>query len=111
MATLDDPESPDEKRASMARALAAGGFDDVLLLRRETAQSVLTERRRELLHHLRENDPDSVRALARELDRDKASVSRDLQVLAEYDVVEYDGEGVGKSPRLKHETVVVEPIV
>lgn len=111
MATLDDPDTPDQKRAAMARALASAGLGDVLQLRRETAQTALTEKRREILRHLRDDRPDSVRALARELDRDKAAVSRDLQVLTEYDVVAFDTDGVGNAPRLKHDTVVVEPIV
>lgn len=111
MSTLDELETPNEKRAAMARALATGGFDDVLVLRQSTAGEVLTEKRRELLEYLRDHEPESVRAAARALDRDKGVVSRDLALLAEHDVVTYRRDGVGKAPRLKRETVVVEPVV
>ena len=57
-----------------------------------------------------ENDYDSVRALARALDRDKGHVSRDLGVLSEHAIVIYETDGRSKSPRLTQEHLVVEPI-
>lgn len=100
-----------EKRMRFSRILAGAGYPDVLTLSRESGMEVLTEPRVEILDTLREDDPPSVRALAERLGRDKAAVSRDLKVLAEHDVVEYLTDGRAKAPRLKHETVIVEPIV
>lgn len=100
-----------EKRAGIARALAKEGFEDVYVLDRESAERVLTTNRTELLDRLREADIESVRGLARALDRDKGSVSRDLTVLASHDLVEFREEGTRKIPAVKHETVIVEPVV
>lgn len=100
-----------EKRAKIARALAKEGFEDVYVLDRESAERVLTAKRTELLDRLREGEIESVRGLARELDRDKGSVSRDLAVLASHDLVAFRENDTRKIPVLKHETVIVEPVV
>jgi predicted transcriptional regulator len=100
-----------EKRADIARALATAGFEDVYVLDRESAEQVLTAKRTELLDRLREEDAESVRDLARTLDRDKGSVSRDLDTLARHDLVTFRERGTRKIPTVKHETVIVEPLV
>lgn len=112
------PTRPDErarKRRLLSRALAGGplaraGYTDTLVLSRESAREVLTPSRIELLDRLRAGPVDSVRALAAELGRDKAGVSRDLKRLAELDVVQYEHAGRAKRPQLKHDTVLVEPV-
>lgn len=100
-----------EKRARIARALAKEGFEDVYVLDRESAEHVLTAKRTELLDRVREAEIESVRSLARELDRDKGSVSRDLEILARHDLVAFREDGTRKIPVVKHETVLVEPVV
>lgn len=100
-----------DKVTRMAMALADHGFDDVVVLRRAVGAKLLTEKRRELIDHLKENDPESVRALARALDRDKSGVSRDLALLAEHQVVEFEEVGAAKAPRLATNNVVIEPLV
>lgn len=72
---------------------------------------MLTEKRNELLDRLREGEVKSVRDLARQLERDKSSVSRDLSLLAQHDLIEYQHDGSRKIPSIKHETVIIEPIV
>lgn len=103
-------EDATSRRAAMARALASGGFEDVHVVDRGTAATLLTEKRRELIDRIAEGDVDSVRGLAADLDRDVGAVSRDLDRLFEHDVIEYDTEGQRKIPRLKHDLVVAEPI-
>ncbi|WP_254545598.1 winged helix-turn-helix domain-containing protein [Halomarina pelagica] len=98
-------------RSSFSEALTQHGFPDTLVLARERAESVFHERRLEILDYLKEHEPRSVRALADELGYDKGVVSRDLRKLASIDVVEYVEEGRAKAPRLKHDHVVVEPVV
>lgn len=109
--TDDGADGRIEERMRLSRVLSSAGYPDVLTLSRESGRAVLTEPRMEILDALREDDPPSVRALAGRLGRDKAVVSRDLKVLAGHDVVEYESNGRAKAPRLKHETVVIEPVV
>jgi DNA-binding transcriptional ArsR family regulator len=97
--------------ASRRPALARGGHTDVLVLPREDAADLVTDRRLAILDHLREHDPDSVSALADALGYDVGDVSRDLDVLGRYDVTERVTKGRRKVPRLKHDHVVLEPLV
>ncbi len=103
------------RQDEFASDLNAQGYTDVLVLRRENGRDVLTESRLALVGYLERHGDgvDSVSDLARKLDRDKGAVSKDLRRLAELDVVEYEGEGDGeaKRPVLKHDHVVVEPVV
>lgn len=100
-----------EIRAKMARALAKAGMEGVNVITQRTAEQVLTQRRREILRTIRDEQPESVRALARTLDRDKGAVSRDLATLCEAGVVTYEPNGRAKRPVLAQEHLVVEPIV
>ncbi|CQH65269.1 HTH domain protein (plasmid) [Halobacterium hubeiense] len=100
-----------EFRAAFSETLTKHGYPDTLVLARERAEEVFHDRRLEILDHLNEHNPDSVRALAQELDYDKGVVSRDLQELAQIDVIEYKETGRSKAPRLKHAHVVIEPVV
>lgn len=119
--SIPDPEAFDDEsndapprlelRSAVSGALARGGFDDVLVLARERAADVFHERRLAILDHLREHDPASIRGLAADLGYDKGVVSRDCQRLAAIDVVEYEETGTSKAPRLKHDHVLVEPVV
>lgn len=106
-----DVDDPVRKRMEFSRALVREGYDDVLTLSRESAGELLAPGRLEIIDRLREGSVESVRALADELDRDKAGVSRDLKLLAEHDVIAYENHGRAKIPTLEHETVVVEPVV
>lgn len=112
------PEAIDERileQEEFASDLNEQGYADVLVLRRENGRDVLTESRLELVSHLERygDEIESVSDLARRLDRDKGAVSKDLRLLADLGVVEYVGEGDGeaKRPVLKHEHVVIEPVV
>lgn len=100
-----------EFRAAFSETLAQHGFPDTLVLARERAADVFHDRRLEILAHLKEQEPASVRALAEQLGYDKGVVSRDLQKLARIDVIEYEDAGRSKAPRLKHEHVVIEPVI
>jgi len=86
-------------------------MEGVQVLSLETAQEVLTPKRYEIVDLLSREDVDSVRGLARRLDRDKAQVSRDLGVLAEHSIITYDTDGRSKRPRLVQEHIVIEPLV
>jgi len=118
----DTGDGPDDRIAErilrqdeFAGDLNAQGYTDVLVLRRENGRDVLTESRLELVGYLERHgdEVESVRDLACRLDRDKGAVSKDIRRLAELDIVEYEGDGDGeaKRPVLKHEHVVIEPVV
>jgi DNA-binding transcriptional ArsR family regulator len=98
-------------RASFSETLTQHGFPDTLVLARERADTLFTDRRLRIIDYLDENKPKSVRALARGLGEDKGVISRDLDQLAQIDVIEYVEDGRAKAPRLKHNHVVVEPVV
>lgn len=100
-----------EARSELARALARGGMEDVQILSLEEAKEVNTPKRREIIEALSKGEYESVRALARELDRDKGQVSRDLALLAEHGIVTFDTDGRAKSPRLAQQRLLFEPIV
>lgn len=100
-----------EHRAEMARALARGGMEGVHVITLEQADEILTPRRQELIEVLDHAEYESVRSLARDLERDKGQVSRDLSLLAEHGVVTFDIDGRSKRPRLAQEHVVIEPVV
>ena len=107
-ATAIDQTNP---RTEYLQWLAESAHTDALTLRRETAEQVLTEKRVELIDHLTTAEVSSVRELARRLDRDVSIVSRDLDILFEAGVVDYEDNGRAKRPVLAHDTVLVEPIV
>lgn len=101
----------DDTHVEYLQWLAESGPDDALTLRRETAERVLTEKRMELVAAVAEGDVESVRDLARRLDRDVSIVSRDLDVLFEAAVIDYERDGRAKRPVLAHENVLVDPVV
>lgn len=101
----------DSRKSEYAKRLVRAGYEDFLVLERDTADRVLTERRLEVVDAIRESPPESITALADRLDRDVAAVHRDLDVLVEFDVVDYETDGARKRPILKHRHVFVEPIV
>ena len=100
-----------EFRAAFSETLAQHGFPDTLVLARDRAEDVFSDRRLEIVAYLKDDSPRSVRALADSLGYDKGVVSRDLQKLAELDVIEYEESGRAKAPRLKHRHVAIEPVV
>ena len=115
MATTSIPQISEEerveRRSKLARTLARGGMDDVQILSLDEAEEVLTPMRRQIIEALSKERYESVRALARGLDRDKGQVSRDLATLAEHGVVTFETDGRSKSPRLAQERILFERVV
>jgi len=106
--TESNTESAD---AEYIQNLMTGGFGDGLLLDLDAAARVLTDKRRELLERIDEGEVESVRRLADNLGRDKAAARRDLDLLFEHDLIEYEQDGPRKVPTAKHETVLVKRIL
>lgn len=94
------------------RRLEQAGIADATLLRRETAERVLTEKRIELLREIAgDEEVTSMRDLARRVDRDISRVSKDLDILSKANIIEYEQKGRSKRPVLQTSNVFVEPII
>ncbi len=87
------------------------GYDDVLYTDADAARRILTEKRIEIIETLAEEEVESIRDLARRLDRHVSTVKADLDVLSEEQVIEYEQQGTRKVPLLKHPNVIVKPIL
>lgn len=70
-------------------------------------RALLTDRRVELLRSIMTEQPDSIRQLADRVDRDVKTVHDDLQVLAEYDIVQFEQAGQAKRPFVPYDTIKV----
>ena len=72
---------------------------------------VLTPKRLELLKTIRDQHPESIRAVAESTGRNVKNVSEDLELLASLGLVEMEtrnGSGKKKAPRVNYETLTVE---
>lgn len=75
------------------------------------AREILTEKRIELINKIREEDQiESKRDLARKLDRDIKAVSRDLDTLWKYGIIDYTKEKNRKIPELTADKIIIEPL-
>lgn len=99
------------RKSEFARRLVQAGYDDFLILERPDAESVLTEKRSELLQVIRDEDVESISDLADRVDRDVSAVHRDLDLLFEYSLVTFEEADGRKVPKLKHDHVFVEPLL
>ncbi|PSG99747.1 MAG: hypothetical protein BRC28_03145 [Nanohaloarchaea archaeon SW_4_43_9] len=107
---------PTEKKLSneiqIAKDLAEQGYEDVLMLNRETAQKVFTEKRMELIEIIKEGETESVRELSRKVGRDVSGVSKDLKLLYEHDLIKFEkGKQNRKAPKMRHANIFVKPII
>lgn len=91
--------------------LQEAGYEDTLHYFDDLDERVLTKRRLQIVEFLTEHDPESIRDLARRLDRHVSSVKDDLDVLARNELIEYETDGNKKAPRLKHRNVFVRPLL
>ena len=119
MAT-DQSETDREERSWEDRAnplqtfmgrLQEAGYEDTLHHFEDLDERVLTKRRLGIVEYLAEHDPESIRELARRLDRQVSAVKDDLDVLARNELLEYESTGKKKGPQLKHRNVFVRPLL
>ncbi|MFB6216786.1 MAG: transcriptional regulator [Candidatus Aenigmatarchaeota archaeon] len=95
----------------LARRLEEAGYDDVLVLKKETVEEVMTEKRMELVETVDQKEVESVSQLADELGRDIAVVSKDLKLLYESEIIGLEDRGGKKKPFIKHDNIFVEPLL
>lgn len=98
-------------RLELVKILAENGLGDSIILRHESARKILTTQRKRIIEEIKnEPKPESIRGLAKKLERDPAAVQRDLNLLYKYNIIEYEKEGNKKQPQLKHKHIFIEPI-
>jgi predicted transcriptional regulator len=74
----------------------------------ESLERVLSEQNLELIRTIAATEPDSIRELAREVDRDIKNVSEAVTELVELGLVETTKEGRAKRPHVWYNTIEVE---
>jgi predicted transcriptional regulator len=72
------------------------------------ALRLLSNARFELLETIRTENPESIRGLARLVDRDVSAVHADLELLAEHGIVELHTEGRNKRPTVAYEGIHID---
>jgi predicted transcriptional regulator len=104
----------DEARDTMER-IAAGKsvqkIHDINFTSYEAMRKIITPRRLELLHTIKEKNPRSVYELARLLGRDLRNVNDDLALLTNIGLVELQGTTTGRKkvvPRVTIDKIQVE---
>ncbi|NGM71364.1 transcriptional regulator [Natronolimnobius sp. AArcel1] len=71
----------------------------------EGIRKMLTDRRFELLRSLMGAPAESISALATRLDRSYSVVHDDVEVLAEYGIIQFRQKGASKQPFVPYETI------
>lgn len=74
----------------------------------ETFQRVFRPTNLELLHAIAEHEPESIRALARAVERHPPEVTDNINELADYGLVELKEEGRARRPTLWYDEIEVE---
>lgn len=103
-----DPEI--RLRGRFADALEGTDFGHSVILPTDAAAELTKPHHAEIIATLRSEQVASITDLADHLEKDKSTISRHLDTLAGYDVVEFVDRSNGKQPRLKHEHVLFSPL-
>lgn len=78
-------------------------FEDLKMFRK-----VLTEKRQELIQEIMERPPDSIRDLAKNLDRGVREVHEDVHLLKKYKILTLEENGNKKKPRIPYDKIHIE---
>ena len=81
-----------------------------IVLELPLARKLLTEKRREILETLSEQDFDSITELTEELGRDKKNVSQDIKKLYEHGLIDLEDQGRSKKPVFEFRRIEVESL-
>ena len=112
--TVESIEAVEQRTADAfetARADTGVGSDAPRRLSFETTDQlgqVFTPRAIDLLHAIAQDEPESIRATARLVDRDIKQVSANLERLEEHGVVEFIAEGRAKRPVVPYDEIDIQ---
>ena len=110
---MSDPDfSPvdSHRRARVKAVLERAGFGDVLVLSHEQADRALKPIYQELIEAIASEDVESISELAAVVGRDRGNVKRNLDLLAERDIIGFRENGQARQPYLKYDTIIREPV-
>ena len=97
--TLEELEKLEEGEETVSKKV----FEDP----RELAK-LFTEKRHELLREVRENPPESISQLSKNLERNSSDVHSDLELLEKHGIIFFKEEGKARKPRVPYKEVRVE---
>lgn len=105
--TIASPEDAFDDATAAAGAAEDGEQTDAVVSfeSAEGIRKLLTDRRLELLRSLMGARAESISALANRLDRSYSVVHDDVEVLAEYGIIQFRQEGTSKQPFVPYETI------
>ncbi len=78
-------------------------FEDTAMFRK-----LLTEKRQELIQEVMETPPESIRGLAKTLERGVREVYEDVHLLEKYKILTLKEEGNRKKPRVPYDRIHIE---
>lgn len=79
--------------------------DDVLILKSKHA-SQLTDKRKEILETIKEEKVESIRDLARKVDRDPKNVLEDVRLLFKLNIIDVQKKSGKKIPKIAHDSII-----
>lgn len=109
--TVERPREFHDRAAARLEALETGNPPDEHVRSFATVERlrrIFTEKRVELIETLLETQPESITALAEQIDRAVSDVHDDLQILADEGVVELQEEGRRVRPVIPYESVHID---
>lgn len=94
----------------LSNFLAERGYEDVLFVSPTDVRKIFTEKRLELIESIRNKEINSIRDLARKLERSESTIHSDLQLLFEEGLIDFQEEKNRKIPTLRNKNIFIQPI-
>lgn len=99
------PDS-EKLRGALSDMLEGVESDDIFIVPLDSSDTVFSEVRLELVCKLMKRSVESQEGLAEIVGRDPGNVQRDLKLLADEGLVEFEEEGRSKRPYLTYNTII-----
>ena len=112
--TVGDEDIYEEGLEAIQRMKEGGAIDEPAVLSfadEEQLAEVFDGRTYSLLRVIREEEPESIRATARLIERDVKNVHRELTKLEALGVIRFDEEGRSKKPVFPYDDLLIRPFV
>ena len=107
--TSDDPI--DSLREAAESAESDDHLPASISLRPDTLRQLLTPGRLELVEAVMDAPPESIRSLARRLDRNYSGVYDDLDLLADHGIIVFAREGRSKRPVVPYDRIEYQGVI